>query len=99
MNSDKVLETIFDCMEYEDLFDLKDEELTKLQKDMSNSSSKLYKLINIAPNKKYKKKLKHLTAKRNTTVCDYFHRENVLYFKNGFVNGIKLMAFVNSLVK
>ena len=79
-------------MEDSDSFDMQDSELDKYRKENSDVSDKLYKFINKNIHPKYRQKLLKLIEDRNSTTSNYYFRENQLYYKNGFLQGIYVIT-------
>ncbi len=87
-NKEDFFELVFEKMEDSDAFDMKDRELDRLRKENSKISEKLYKFIDQRVHPKSRKKLIDIIEERNSRTSDYYIRENQLYYKNGFLQGM-----------
>ena len=91
-NAEDFFDLVFEKMEDSDSFDMQDSELDKYRKENSDVSDKLYKFINKNIHPKYRQKLLKLIEDRNSTTSNYYFRENQLYYKNGFLQGIYVIT-------
>ncbi|MBS5857891.1 MAG: hypothetical protein KIC60_05335 [Clostridium sp.] len=82
---------LFEKMEDSDAFDMRDEELELCRKEDIKSSDNLYKFINQKVHPKSRRELYRLLEKRTETTSNYYFRENQLYYKNGFLQGMYVM--------
>ncbi|MBS6251753.1 MAG: hypothetical protein KH434_00700 [Clostridium sp.] len=82
---------VFEKMEDADAFCMKDEELARHRMENNISSDKLYEFIKENVDPSIMTNLFMLLEKRNDTTSNYYFRENQLYYKNGFLQGINLM--------
>lgn len=87
-NSGNFFDLVFEKMEDANAFNMNDEELMKHRKENIISSDKLYKFIEERVHPKSRKELFHLLENRNSTTSNYYFRENQLYYKNGFFQGL-----------
>lgn len=87
-NKGDFFELAFEKMEDADAFDIKDAELDRLRKENSKISEKLYKFIDQRVHPKSRKELTDIVEKRNGITSDFYARENTLYYKNGFLQGM-----------
>lgn len=90
---DDVLDNLFDKKEDDDLFNLEDKELKRLDEELEKMNDKLDKFINeeIPPQNRESAR-EHLREYSNL-LFSYFHRENQLFYKNGIADGIKILLF------
>lgn len=93
---DDILDNIFDKKEDDDLFDLDDEQLKELDKQLSSLSERLDVFIEKRVHPKTQEKLQDLISEHTNLLYTYLHRENQLFYKNGVADGIKLMILVLS---
>lgn len=82
---------LFEKMEDSDTFDMKDKELEVCRKEDIHSSDNLYRFIKQKVHPKSRKELYSLLEKRTETTSNYYFRENQLYYKNGFLQGMYVM--------
>lgn len=88
---DNFFDLVFEKMEDEDAFDFEDKELEKYRMKNSNVSSKLYNFINTRVHPKSRQKLLELIEENEFANSNYYFRENQLYYKNGFLQGMFVM--------
>lgn len=79
---------MFEKMEDSDSFDMEDTKLSIYRKEHANITEKLYQFIEQKIQPEIKEPLMQLIDKRNSTTSDYHFRENLLYYKNGFLEGM-----------
>ena len=77
---DDVLDNLFDKKEDDDLFNLEDKELKRLDKKLGEMNDKMDRAR------------EHLREYSNL-LFTYLHRENQLFYKNGIADGIQILLF------
>lgn len=90
---DDVLDNLFDKKEDDDLFNLDDEELVRLDKALEEMKDKLDKFIyeEISPDNR--EKTKKYFKEYSSLLFKYMRKENQLFYKNGIADGIKILLF------
>lgn len=87
-NKGDYFDLVFEKMEDSDAFDMEDVELNRLRKENATISNKLYKFIDQRVHPKSRNELVGIIDKRNSITSDYYARENKLYYKNGYLQGM-----------
>ena len=90
-NNTDFFKTIFEFYESNELFDMNDMSLKEYRKLLSEVSKDLYEFIESNFSDEARNNLKSLLYKKNDITYDTIHRENILYYKNGFINGINFI--------
>ena len=90
---DDFFDLVFDKMEDENAFDIKDAELNILRRESSQMSDKLYKFINKRVHPKSRRELISF-IERNGIIYDYYTRENKIYYKSGFLQGMYIVILM-----
>lgn len=90
---DDVLDNLFDKKEDDDLFNLEDKELKRLDEELGEMNDKMDKFISeeIPPQTRDSAR-EHLIEYSNL-LFTYLHRENQLFYKNGIADGIQILLF------
>lgn len=88
---DDVLDNLFDKKEDDNLFNLEDRELKRLDAKLGEVNEKLDKFITeeIPPQSRDSAR-EHLKEYSNI-LFSYLHRENQLFYKNGIADGIQIL--------
>lgn len=88
---DDVLDNLFDKKEDDDLFNLEDREIKRLDEELGKINEKLDKFITeeIPPQSRDSAR-EHLREYSNL-LFSYLHRENQLFYKNGVADGIQIL--------
>ena len=88
---DDVLDNLFDKKEDDNLFNLEDRELKRLDAELGEVNEKLDKFITeeIPPQSRDSAR-EHLREYSNI-LFSYLHRENQLFYKNGIADGIQIL--------
>ena len=88
---DDVLDNLFDKKEDDDLFNLEDREIKRLDEELGKINEKLDKFITeeIPPQSRDSAR-EHLREYSNI-LFSYLHRENQLFYKNGVADGIQIL--------
>ena len=88
---DDVLDNLFDKKEDDNLFNLEDRELKRLDARLGEVNEKLDKFITeeIPPQSRDSAR-EHLREYSNI-LFSYLHRENQLFYKNGIADGIQIL--------
>lgn len=88
---DDVLDNLFDKKEDDDLFNLEDREIKRLDEELGKINEKLDKFITeeIPPQSRESAR-EHLREYSNL-LFSYLHRENQLFYKNGVADGIQIL--------
>ncbi len=88
---DDVLDNLFDKKEDDNLFNLEDRELKRLDAKLGEVNEKLDKFIaeEIPPQSRDSAR-EHLREYSNI-LFSYLHRENQLFYKNGIADGIQIL--------
>jgi len=88
---DDVLDNLFDKKEDDNLFNLEDRELKRLDAKLGEVNEKLDKFITeeIPPQSRDSAR-EHLREYSNI-LFSYLHRENQLFYKNGIADGIQIL--------
>lgn len=90
-NTNDFFKIIFEFYESNELFDMNDLSLKEHRKLLSEASKDLYDFIESNFSDEVRNSLKCLLYKKNNFTYDTVHRENILYYKNGFINGINFI--------
>ena len=90
---DDFFDLVFDKMEDENAFDIKDAELNILRRESSQMSDKLYKFINKRVHPKSRRELISF-IERNGIIYDYYTRENKIYYKSVFLKGMYIVILM-----
>ncbi len=85
---DYFIQTIFDVLKKSELLDMEDQEMILNKNKIILISKEMYDFMsdNIASGER--EILKQIIAKRNDVVEKAHSRENFLFYKNGFLDGI-----------
>lgn len=85
---DYFIQKIFEMQEKSDSLNMEDEEMVLNQNKVASKSKEMYDFMsdNIASGER--EILKQLIAKRNDAVENAHSRENFLFYKNGFLDGM-----------
>ena len=85
---DFFIQTIFDVLKKSELLDMEDQEMILNKNNVILISMEMYDFMsdNIASGER--EILKQLIAKRNDAVENAHSRENFLFYKNGFLDGM-----------
>ena len=88
---DDVLDNLFDKKEDDNLFNLEDREIKRLDEELGKINEKLDKFITeeIPPQSRDSAR-EHLREYSNL-LFSYLHRENQLFYKNGVADGIQIL--------
>lgn len=88
---DDVLDNLFDKKEDDELFNLEDREIKRLDEELGKINEKLDKFITeeIPPQSRESAR-EHLREYSNI-LFSYLHRENQLFYKNGIADGIQIL--------
>ena len=88
---DDVLDNLFDKKEDDDLFNLEDREIKRLDEELGKINEKLDKFITeeIPPQSRESAR-EHLREYSNI-LFSYLHSENQLFYKNGIADGIQIL--------
>lgn len=88
---DDILDNLFDKKEDDDLFNLEDREIKRLDEELGKINEKLDKFITeeIPPQSRDSAR-EHLREYSNL-LFSYLHRENQLFYKNGVADGIQIL--------
>ncbi len=79
---------MFDWFSDSDIFDIEDSNLRNYHKKCANISNKMYQFINHRVHPKSRRSLIEIIDERNNTISEYYERENKIYYKNGFLQGM-----------
>lgn len=95
MENEDCIDLLFDKKDEECIFNLSDNLLEELSKKLEVANDKLEHLISKKVHPKSRTQLKMFIRDSDNFKNKYHHRENQLYYKNGFVDGINtvLMLF------
>ena len=91
---DDFFDLVFDKMEDENAFDIKDAELNRLRRESSRMSDKLYKFINKRVHPKSRRELISFIERKKGIIYDYYTRENKIYYKSGFLQGMYIVILM-----
>lgn len=91
MKNIDLIELLFDKLEDEDIFNLKDDLLEELNDQIEIDNNQLNIFIDRRVHPKSRFILKNLIEKAEDSLVKYNSRENQLYYKNGIKDGINLM--------
>lgn len=91
---DYFVQTIFDVLKKSELLDMEDQEMLLNKNKIILTSKEMYDFMsdNIASSER--EILKQLIAKRNDAVENAHSRENFLFYKNGFLDGMGIVLNV-----
>lgn len=91
---DYFIQTIFDVLKKSELLDMEDQEMLLNKNKIILTSKEMYDFMsdNIASSER--EILKQLIAKRNDAVENAHSRENFLFYKNGFLDGMGIVLNV-----
>ncbi len=95
MENEDCIDLLFDKKDEECIFNLSDNLLEELNNRLEISNDKIEHLISKRIHPKLRTQLKAFIRESDSLKYKYHHRENQLYYKNGFVDGINtvLMFF------
>ncbi len=91
---DYFIQTIFDVLKKSELLDMEDQEMISNKNKIILISKEMYDFMsdNIASSER--EILKQLISKRNDAVENAHSRENFLFYKNGFLDGMGVVLNV-----
>lgn len=91
---DYFIQTIFDVLKKSELLDMEDQEMISNKNKIILISKEMYDFMsdNIASSER--EILKQLISKRNDAVENAHSRENFLFYKNGFFDGMGVVLNV-----
>jgi hypothetical protein len=94
---DDILSILFEKKEDENMFNFKNEELSKWTDIKRKYSNELFDFISQRVHPKSQKKLIKLIEAYIDANVEYFYCENKLYYKAGFTDGISIVnkPFIN----
>lgn len=99
-NINDFFDLVFEKMEDANAFNMEDKELMRHRKENIITSDRLYRFIKERVHPKSRKELFNLLENRNSTTSNYYFRENQLYYKNGFLQGLSVaMDMFNNMKK
>lgn len=91
-----IIDLLFNKKDEECIFNLSDNFLEDLNNRLEISNDKIEHLINKKVNPKLRTHLKMFIRDSDNLKNKYHHRENQLYYKNGFVDGISAILMLAS---
>ena len=94
---DDVLDNLFDKKEDDDLFNLEDKELKRLDEQIGKMNDKLDKFISEEIPPQTRDSAKEYLREYSNLLFTYLHRENQLFYKNGIADGIQILLFALTL--
>ena len=91
---DEFFDLIFDKMQESNKLNIEDKKLDQYRKENVNVSAQLYNFIQNRVHPKCRRQLLRILERRNETTSNYFFRENVLYYKSGFLQGMYIVTLM-----
>ena len=91
MENKNIINFLFNKKEDEQLFNLDDAELETLNNKSDTSSKAINNFIDTKVHPKCRKQLKKLIFQYNTNLGASLHRENELFYENGFSDCLKFI--------
>lgn len=91
MENKNIINFLFNKKEDDELFDLDDAELETLNNKSDKSSKEINNFIDTKVHPKCRKKLKKLIFQYNQNLGAVLHRENELFYENGFSDCLKFI--------
>ena len=91
---DEFFDLIFDRMQESNKLNIKDKKLEQYRKKNVNVSAQLYNFIQTRIHPKCRRQLLRILERRNETTSNYFFRENELYYKSGFLQGMYIVTLM-----
>lgn len=82
---------LFEKRENDSNLKASDNVLKDYSKTMTYTEKELLNYINKVVNPRYKERLEKLIEKRETSLYDYFSRENQLFYKSGFADAFRII--------
>lgn len=98
MEDKNIINFLFNKKEDDDLFDLDDAELKKLNDKAEELGKAIDNFIDISVYPKFKDKFKKLIFQYNMSLGASLHRENEIFYENGFSDCLKFI-FTALLIK
>lgn len=86
-----IIEVLFDKKEDDDLFNLNDDILFKLDANIETEINKMLKFINRRVHPKFRKQIRQLIRDYEKVLAQYSHRENLLFYQSGISDGIEII--------
>lgn len=96
MENEDFIDLLFEKKDEENFFNISDNLLNELNNRLAISNDKLEHLINKKVHPRLKPQLKMFIRESNNLKSKYHHRENQIYYKNGFVDGIYAILMLAS---
>jgi hypothetical protein len=88
---DDIISIIFEKKEDDDMFNFKNEELSKWTDAKRKYSDELFNFISQRVHPKSQKKLIRLMEQYIDAHAEYFYCENKMYYRAGFTDGISIV--------
>lgn len=88
---DDVLDNLFDKKEDDDLFNLEDREIKRLDEELGKINEKLDKFITEEIPPQSRESAREYLREYSNILFSYLHRENQLFYKNGIADGIQIL--------